>query len=199
MRNRFLLTGTLAAGLAMFVWSILSHAAIPSPLTQPKHFGDPAPVIQAIQAQGSGNGIYVAGQGLFAAVSLAPGLADRSTQMATPLIEHLVLDLVLALGLALFLWMTPVRTPGGAAELFALLGLLAGVQAYVPYWIWYGFGASYSVAGIADCVISWTLAGLVLGALVRRATRGAGGAEGVAAGAGAPGLGVDARSAGVRG
>jgi hypothetical protein len=60
----------------------------------------------------------------------------------------------------------------GAKVLFvALLGLLPGLDVDVGYWNWYGFPGDYTLAVMADHVLGWLLAGLVLAAIIKRPAR----------------------------
>jgi hypothetical protein len=52
----------------------------------------------------------------------------------------------------------------GAKVLFvAAVGLVIGIAGHLPEWNWWHFSGSYTLLEMADLVISWTLAGLVLG------------------------------------
>ncbi len=56
----------------------------------------------------------------------------------------------------------------GARLLFVtLLGLLPGLVVNLPYWNWYGFPTNYTVAQLADHVMGFLAAGLVLAGLVK--------------------------------
>ena len=48
-----------------------------------------------------------------------------------------------------------------------LLGLLVGVLGFVPDWNWFGAGYKFTFVMIADLVITWFLAGLILAAYVK--------------------------------
>ena len=48
-----------------------------------------------------------------------------------------------------------------------LLGLFASIAIDVSHWNWYGFPTTYTVAALADQVLSWFFGGLVLAAIVR--------------------------------
>ncbi len=48
-----------------------------------------------------------------------------------------------------------------------LVGILASVMTCVPYWNWYGFPPDFTLAQMAEHVVGWFLAGIVLAAIVR--------------------------------
>ena len=45
----------------------------------------------------------------------------------------------------------------------AVFGLAVGLLGAGPNWIWWRFAAGYTLVSIADGIIGWTLAGLVIG------------------------------------
>jgi hypothetical protein len=55
---------------------------------------------------------------------------------------------------------------GGVTQ-FALAGLLLGFVANAYYWNWFGFPDVYFGLSVADAVVAWTLAGLVVAVLER--------------------------------
>lgn len=59
---------------------------------------------------------------------------------------------------------------GGRVLFVLLLGLFASLAIDISYWNWYGFPGSYTLATIVDQVVSWGLAGLVMGAIIKRPT-----------------------------
>lgn len=48
-----------------------------------------------------------------------------------------------------------------------LIGLTVGILGYIPNWTWFGAGATYTLVGIADLVVTWFLAGLFLAAFMK--------------------------------
>jgi hypothetical protein len=48
----------------------------------------------------------------------------------------------------------------------ATLGLLSSLAVNVPFWNWYDFPGTYTVAQLADHTIGFALAGLVLAKLI---------------------------------
>jgi hypothetical protein len=51
-----------------------------------------------------------------------------------------------------------------------VLGIFVGLVGHASYWNWMHFPLDYTLAFIADVVIGWTLAGLVIAAIVRPGT-----------------------------
>ncbi len=68
----------------------------------------------------------------------------------------------------LLAWTAPSLREYWKRVLFvALIGLMAGLDVYVSYWNWYNYPLNYTVAIMFDQVIAFTLAGLVLGGMIR--------------------------------
>lgn len=170
MNGRFLVIGTIVGALVLFVWQTLSNAALPWHEMTMREFGNNDAVVQTIRAAAPSNGMYWSKQGILAAVSMTPDLADRTSMAAmTPmLVRQAAIDLVMALLLALVLLRIPVRAGLAPAFTLGLAGLAAGIVAQGSDWNWYGFGVGYAIVNVVDLTIQFFLAGLVLSMLVRR-------------------------------
>src|SRR2546423_521099 len=85
--------------------------------------------------------------------------------------------------IAMFLWSglahdaLRLATFGARAGFITLVGVLAAITTNIPYWNWYGFPTSYTVAYMFIEIIGFLVAGLVAAAVLRK---GAGKAAGVA-------------------
>ena len=49
-----------------------------------------------------------------------------------------------------------------------MVGLVGALLGHVPNWIWWGFDTNYTIVMIADTLIGWFLAGLIIAAFVGR-------------------------------
>jgi hypothetical protein len=54
------------------------------------------------------------------------------------------------------------------ALLVLAIAVFAGIVFDVPYWNWYGFPASYTIIHIMGWVVSWSVAGLAMAAIIKR-------------------------------
>ena len=79
-----------------------------------------------------------------------------------------VTDLIVALLLAIVLLSVRSTTVLGRATVTARMGLAAGIAIHVAHWNWYGFSPAYTMVNLLDVAIGWFLAGLVLGALMKK-------------------------------
>ena len=163
MNTRFLLTGAVAGGLIIFMWGLVSHIAVPWPGEPLKDFSDPQPMLEALKAHTSGNGVYLDLHGVFAAVNLRPDMSDQSDLFGPRLVIQLLIEIAAALLLSLLVLGCRITSPAGGAGLGVVAALAAGVELLLPSWNWFNFSTAYAVSEMADIVIGWTLAGLALG------------------------------------
>lgn len=170
MRTKLLAVGSLAAGSALFLWQTISRVVLPWHAATMQEFANAPRVVAAIMEGAPRNGMYVAGQGILAAVSFTPTMADKSSMefMGPMLAKQLVTDVVVALLLCMLLLALPPITPRGGARIAAIAALAAALSIHVSNWTWYGFSPIYVAVNSIDLVIGWAIVGFVLGWLVRR-------------------------------
>ena len=171
MRGKYLLYGTLAAGLALFVWQAISNVAIPWHSATIKEFTDNAAVVQAVHAAAPANGVYMSPQGILAAVSFTPDMADKTKAMGGNLVKQAVIDLVVALLLCILVARIGVGRKRDTALTLALAALAVGIIKELSDWNWYGFAASYAIVNVIDLAIQFALAGVVIAWLYKREMR----------------------------
>jgi hypothetical protein len=165
MRTQFLIIGTLVGGLVLSVLGWITAAILPP---RYKQFKDANAVVQTIQTNVAGNGIYTAPQGLFTSVSFRPDLSNRLQTIGLHLVSQFVIEFAVALGLSVILVGTSIRSPLRAASFLGLIGLVAGVEVRFPEWNWAGFPTSHLLAGIGYLAGNWFLTGLALGTVRRK-------------------------------
>jgi hypothetical protein len=165
MNTKFLAVGTLVGGLVLFFWGFLTHMLGPEYV---KTFQDDAAVVQVVRANAPQNGVYLAGQGVFVAVSLLPDLADKSKDLTPMLVRQFLTDLLAAALLCLVLPGIRSATALGRALWLAIMSLAAVAVKILPYWTWYGFSLPFIGVEVLDIVGKFFLAGLVLGALMKK-------------------------------
>jgi lipoprotein signal peptidase len=51
----------------------------------------------------------------------------------------------------------------------AVIGLAASVIVDLPNWNWWGFSGAYTVVNVADSMLTWLVAGLVISKVVKPA------------------------------
>jgi F0F1-type ATP synthase assembly protein I len=170
MRVKLLAVGSLAAGLTLFAWQTVSQVMLPWHRMTMQEFTNAPQVIEAIQAGGSGNGMYFAGEGILAAVSFTPTLEDKTSMafMGAMLAKQLVVDIIVGALLCMLLLVVPHIAPRDGARIAAMAALASALTARASDWIWYGFSALHTLVNSLDLVIGWSIVGAVLGWLIRR-------------------------------
>ena len=173
MRPKLLVLGSLAAGFALFVWQTVSQVVLPWHSATMTEFTNAPQVVSAIRAGAPQNGMYFAGQGVLAAVSFTPTMADKTSGefMGPMLAKQFVTNLVIAALLCLLLLRMPHMTPASGARTAAIAGAAAALTVHVSNWTWYGFSPIYVLVNSIDLVIGWSIVGLVLGVIIQRMTR----------------------------
>jgi hypothetical protein len=164
----FLLRGTTAATLTLFAWQVVSNVVLPWHSLTMRAFPDNAGAVQAILAQAPGNGVYFSPQGVLAAVSLTPSLADKTQAIGRMQRRQLLIDLGAALLLCVVTSRLAATRPIEIAATLGLTGLATAAIALGSEWNWYGFSPAYAVVNTADFALNLFLAGWVLGSIKKR-------------------------------
>ncbi len=198
MNTKFIVVGTLAAALTLYVWQVISNVALPWHEAT-MHMWEGAAndaVVQAMRTHAPENGVYMSGNGVLAAVAFAPDFSDKSQNMGPMMAKQVGIDIVVAFLLVLVLARTAAMTPTRTGVAFALAGLAAGIVTEMSNWNWYGFDFAFSAVNVVDLAIAWFLAGLVLAIVQRRFGTAATEPPGVKAqgGLGMPSDGTSARA-----
>jgi hypothetical protein len=190
MMKRALLAGVLG-GFAMFVWSSIAHVALPLGRTGIKDIPNEQVVLSGMQAQlGTSSGLYA-----FPGMGLGPNPTHEEenaamqqygqklaanpsgiliyhppgAQALTPgqLIMEFLTEMVEALLLAWLLAQTTLTTLGSRMGFVAAAAIMAAITTNLPYWNWYGFPTSYTVAYMSIELVGYLLAGLVIAAILK--------------------------------
>ena len=165
MSPRVLIGGALLSGIVLFAWGALVHTVLP--IEAVKEFKDGKAVVQAIRANAPDNGVYFAGEGVVAAVSLRPDLSGE-IPIGPPLAREVVLDLLEGLLLVVVLLMVPRSTRFGKVGVACAAALAACIAGVLPEWNWYGFSTPFALVECLDLVGGWCLAALALTPLIDR-------------------------------
>jgi hypothetical protein len=164
MNVKYLLAGTIAGGIVLFLWGALTHSVLPQPMS---YFKDDQVTIQSLRANASANGIYFSPRGVFASVALLPDLSDKTKNIVPNLLGQLCSDMLATLLMAIFLTCLPGTIMQRAGWL-VLAGAAAFVVKFVPYWNWYGFPMKFVGMEAFDLLGKFFLGGLVLGWLMKK-------------------------------
>jgi hypothetical protein len=189
MTKRMLVAG-LAGGAVLFIWGALAWMVLPlhnrlvHPLPQEET------LLPALRDRVTEPGLYH-----YPALRIEPGM-DADQRLAarqnwqrnraagpTGILAHrpgpppamwqlalqgLLIQIAVALLAGLLLWraLPGADSYGARVQFVTWTGALAAVAAGLPMWNWWGFPAEFIVAMIAERVIGFFLAGLVIGAIL---------------------------------
>lgn len=188
-----ILLGGVVGGIVVFVWSVISHMILPLGMVGFSQLPNEDMVVTALRENIKDPGLYY-----FPGMEQTAGMTKEEQKAAmqkweekyrqgpigtliyqpqgqNPLIpKQLIIELLSNIAGALVAAYLLAKAVGGIASfggrvLFVLLlGLFASLAIDISYWNWYGFPGSYTLAAIIDQVVSWGLAGLVMGAIIKR-------------------------------
>ena len=150
------------------MWSFFSHTVLPWHTASVTQFEYDQEELEGLRARFPENGMYASTQGVLAAVALKPDLSDPGEAMGTHVPIQLANDLLVAFLLAMILLATRSPSVLHRAALTGMMGAAAALAVYLPHWNWYGFSLAYTGVNVLDMIVSWFLAGLVLGALLKK-------------------------------
>ena len=170
------LLAAILGGIVLFAWSSISWMALPWHMATLHSFRDDKAVMDAIKANAPQSGIYVMpigdtpenqqrmmdGPQVFSSVRLGP-LGSMGPLMA----RQWLIQVVAALIAALLLQMAGPMTYGRRVLFLVGIAAVVAVAGHLPQWNWWSFSTAFTLAEIADLLIGWTLAGLVMARIVR--------------------------------
>jgi hypothetical protein len=189
-----LMLGGLLGGLVAFAWGAFSWSVLPFHNRTLLQFKDEPTVSRVIAEQAPVSGVYgvpspdidrpgmsrkerKAAMDSLTARSLRGPNAFMAVQLGslTPIGVLMGRGLAISiLGALLITWIV-LQTGAigfvGRVRVVATAALVAGVLGELPNWNWWGFSNGYTIATLADLVIGWFLAGLVIARVTTGRTR----------------------------
>ncbi|MFN0107211.1 MAG: hypothetical protein ACKVZH_00020 [Blastocatellia bacterium] len=186
--KKILLPGILA-GLAVFVWSFISHMVLPLGEVGVKSVKTNEDVIlSAMKAEMHEPGFYML-PGVEMKTATAEQLAAQQTKWKTgptavvaynptgwdamspgQLMRQLLFQILCGL-IAAFIVSATAASLVNRALMVMLMGAFAWLTVNVPHWNWYGFPANFTLAQGADHLIGWLIGGLVIAWMIGRAEK----------------------------
>ena len=183
MSLRYHAVGTIAVALLLFTCGFLVHSVLHHSLESITVLDGPgeSQLVELIDEIASEPGTYFSKYGIFLShdmsadpagttISNTTGKLDKSSDeaMGTFLIRQFVIDLIIAAFLSCIVLKIQARGSIRKASCLGLVGLTAGIAAFVPQWSWFGFGALLTGLSVLDLSGGWFLGGLVLAWLADR-------------------------------
>lgn len=181
MGKSFVLSSLIGALIA-FCWGIISWVVIPWHMNNIHRFQNANQVSALFIDNAPENGIYVLHP--MECSTANPGEPEKCAfifasvkkmHMQDNQYIHLLYGFFIQLLSAVFItWLLLNAKPQrywDRVTFVAVIGLIAGVLAFLPAWNWWGFPVSYTAVGIIDLVIGWFLAGLAMAKLSKMHVR----------------------------
>jgi hypothetical protein len=190
MAKRILLAAVLGS-IAMFLWSSLAHLVLPLARTGISEIPNEPPVLSALQTSLGGTpGLY-----LFPGTGLGPD-ATRQQQNAamqqyeqklasnpsgliiyhppgvkalTPgqLVTEFLTEFVESLLAVFLLAQTRLASFASRVGFVVVAGVMAAITTNIPYWNWYGFPASYTIAYMTIEIAGYVVVGIVAATVMK--------------------------------
>lgn len=179
MCYKSLVKGALLGGIIVFLWSCVSWMALPWHQTTMHTFQNGDEVAQVLVKNAPASGIYVlpgcngtqpdeaikkSSEGPVAFVSLRSG--PKPFDMGQMMFQQLLISILGALCLTWLLMQTRGLTYRQRVQFFVVTALAAGILCHLPNWHWWEFSSEYTLVAMADLIIGWLLAGLILAKFV---------------------------------
>lgn len=177
MRSRRLLA-ILAGGIVAFVWSSISWMLLPWHQSTMSGFDQQDTMAAAVKAAATEPGIYVYPEwsddqedmqkrfkeGPYVFASIVPGgVGDGMGKM---MLFGFISNLIGAALLLILLLTVPDEGWKARALVATIAAAFVALVPAMANWNWWNFPMGFTVVGILDSLIAWTLAGVVMAKLV---------------------------------
>lgn len=185
---KILLTGVLG-GLTIFVWGAISHMVLPFYNSSLHRFADEGAMTQAILANAPSSGVYfmpyepalpedaTSEERQASSDAMMKRMADGPFVLASirigpmgslPLyfVVQLIADILTGLLLTLLIWQARHLSLKGRVTFSVGVALTIICASNLPYWNWYAFSTSFTLAEAFDQIVGLGLAGIVAGKLI---------------------------------
>jgi len=164
----------ILGGITLFIWGALSWMVLPWHTKTIHSFTDEAAITQLIQSNAPISGMYFSpawkqndtakdkaqmqGPMVFASVRLE----GISSSMTVSMIISFLTQAIAAFFVAWLLSKTKGLNYLERVGFVVIFALAAGIVTDIPYWNWFAFDMQYTLVAMADLLIGWFFAGLVL-------------------------------------
>ena len=189
MRTRAFFAAILG-GIAMFIWSFIAHDLLPLGETGIREFKNEASMLDVLKTNlGDASGLYhfpghKAGpnatrqeksdamkRAMEKAASGPSGMLiyhpTREFTFGKLLGIEFATELLEAILVVFLLTQTRIESFGGRVGFVLTAGILAAITTNIPYWNWYGFPSSYTVAYMSIEIIGFLCVGLIAALVLR--------------------------------
>lgn len=177
--------GAVLGGLVAFIWSAASWMVMPWHNSTMNSFANEDAVAQVLLENAPKGGMYwlpglppgydsmsaeqkkAADAAMQEKTKTSPffyGVVRRQSQenMARNMTYGLLFDILAALLISMLVLKTSGMSYAGRVMFIVTVALAVGVIAVLPNWVWWHFSTRWTLVTMADIVIGWLLAGLVI-------------------------------------
>ncbi len=174
------LVAAILGGIIFFAWNSLSWIVLSWHQQTINHFEHEEVVAESLNSNIDKAGIYLipnidhkpdsddmdttTSNSPFTFISYQPSGMVRSMEdsMKFALINSILISILIVMLLSC------TSDLGYMARVFfvTMTGMVGALLGHVPNWIWWGFDANYTIVMIADVLIGWFLAGLIIAAFI---------------------------------
>ena len=163
--------GGVVAGIVLFVWGFVSWMALPWHKDTLNAFKDEKAVAEVIKVNAVHSGMYfMPMQGMEMAeqksslpmVFSSVHLEGVSPSMTKQIITGLIGQILAATLVGWLLLQVSGLNYFQRVGFVVVFAVAASIISYLPNWNWFAFDTNFSLVLVADTLISWFLAGLVL-------------------------------------
>jgi hypothetical protein len=190
--KKALLLGTILGGLTAFIWSSISWEILGWHEKDMVRFQNEDEVSAVIASHATKDGVYLlpsmpSGEGMTADQKKEAQAAAMAKMQSGPIMfasvrrggfgsygRGLIIQFLSLLAAAFLLTWLLLQTSGLSyarkVAFLAVVGLAASVIVDLPNWNWWGFSGAYTAVNLADCTITWLIAGLVIAKVAKQQT-----------------------------
>ncbi len=154
-----ILIGGIVGGLVLFAWSAVSWMVLPWHNNTFRTFTHEQSVEAILTADAPTAGIYILKNKPSAFLVFNP---QGYGPMKFKLMYDLLFDMLSAALVSYIVLRLKKSNYFSRLIVILVFALAVGILWHLSNWNWWGFSASFTLIGIADLIIGWFLAGLVL-------------------------------------
>ncbi|BDS07258.1 hypothetical protein NT6N_22980 [Oceaniferula spumae] len=170
---------TFTGALVAFFWGFITWMLLD--WHTPETFKDEAAVTEVITANAETHGIYMLPRpgdmsqdreaaftkGPFVYAIIRPGSLDRPWNMVESMLISFGINVLCCLVISVSVLRIRATRYISRASVGATLGLFAALSVVLPHWQWFETPGSHFLAEFLDPIIAYTLAGLVIAAIIK--------------------------------
>jgi hypothetical protein len=160
-----LITGVVA-GVIVFAWNMFSWMVLPWHQGTFQEFQNPVSTAQVLQQNAPTSGIYfyppwdTKPEDMKGKPHILTTIAHEEKQMAVCMALGLLIQVLAGLVLTCLVCKANVSTLKDRLKIVCKTVTFAFIVGMLPNWLWWSFPIQFTLMGLADLVIAWTVAGL---------------------------------------